>query len=383
MSTILNLSDKFANDLNKFFIWANENDYVVKKDDEVVNWSLNMLPDFIEPSRNKINAYVKELFQFYKLYDKNNLPIEETFIKIIIKEFKENKPTLKKSKKNEIDEITDDIQNANREPSSTNKRKYTKRSIKNMTEQNMTKQNMTDENMTKQNMTDEKVEIKMNKKSKKNEIDEITDDIQNANREPSSTNKRKYTKRSIKNMTEQNMTKQNMTDENMTKQNMTDEKVEIKMNKNGIKLVHKNWDISINENVTNLMSIIEYIGNQKDEIITELKKQQMNENEQKKENAIKKQKVDKPKIQEKTEPKKQKVDKPKIQEKTEPKIQEKIELDIQEKIEPKIQEKIELDIQKKTEPKIQKTKGLKITNRVYSLDLEDEFDKITLDDIEF
>ena len=322
MSIILNLSDKFVNDLNKFFIWADENNYVVKKDDEVVNWSQNMLPDFIEPSRNKINAYVKELFQFYKLYDKNNLPIEETFIKIIIKEFKENKPTLKKSKKNEIDEITDDIQNANREPSSTNKRKYTKRSIKNMTEQNMTKQNM-----TKQNMTDE------------------------------------------------NMTKQNMTDENMTKQNMTDEKVEIKMNKNGIKLVHKNWDISINENVTNLMSIIEYIGNQKDEIITELKKQQMNENEQKKENAIKKQKVDKPKIQEKIEPK--------IQEKIEPKIQEKIELDIQEKIEPKIQEKIELDIQKKTEPKIQKTKGLKITNRVYSLDLEDEFDKITLDDIEF
>jgi len=336
MSTILNLSDKFANDLNKFFIWADENNYVVKKDDEVVNWSQNMLPDFIEPSRNKINAYVKELFQFYKLYDKNNLPIEETFIKIIIKEFKENKPTLKKSKKNEIDEITDDIQNANREPSSTNKRKYTKRSIKNMTEQNMTKQNMTDENMT---------------------------------------------------------------DENMTKQNMTDEKVEIKMNKNGIKLVHKNWDISINENVTNLMSIIEYIGNQKDEIITELKKQQMNENEQKKEDAIKKQKVDKPKIQEKTEPKiQEKIEldiqekiEPKIQEKIEldiqekiePKIQEKIELDIQEKIEPKIQEKIELDIQKKTEPKIQKTKGLKITNRVYSLDLEDEFDKITLDDIEF
>jgi len=325
MSTILNLSDKFANDLNKFFIWANENDYVVKKDDEVVNWSQNMLPDFIEPSRNKINAYVKELFQFYKLYDKNNLPIEETFIKIIIKEFKENKPTLKKSKKNEIDEITDDIQNANREPSSTNKRKYTKRSIKNMTDENMT-----DENMTKQNMTDE-----------------------------------------------------NMTDENMTKQNMTDEKVEIKMNKNGIKLVHKNWDISINENVTNLMSIIEYIGNQKDEIITELKKQQMNKNEQKKENAIKKQKKIEPKIQEKIE-----LD---IQEKIELDIQEKIELDIQKKIEPKIQEKIELDIQKKIEPKIQekiepkiqKTKGLKITNRVYSLDLEDEFDKITLDDIEF
>jgi hypothetical protein len=323
MSTILNLSDKFANDLNKFFIWADENNYVVKKDDEVVNWSQNMLPDFIEPSRNKINAYVKELFQFYKLYDKNNLPIEETFIKIIIKEFKENKPTLKKSKKNEIDEITDDIQNANREPSSTNKRKYTKRSIKNMTEQNMTKQNMTKQNMNEQNMTDEKVEIKMNK--------------------------------------------------------------------NGIKLVHKNWDISINENVTNLMSIIEYIGNQKDEIITELKKQQMNENEQKKEDAIKKQKVDKPKIQEKIELDIQKKIEPKIQEKIEldiqkkiePKIQEKIELDIQKKIELDIQEKIELDIQKKIEPKIQKTKGLKITNRVYSLDLEDEFDKITLDDIEF
>ena len=67
MSTTLNLSDKFSNDLNRFFIWANENNYVVKKDDEIIDWSQNILPDFIEPSRNKINAYVKDLFQFYKL----------------------------------------------------------------------------------------------------------------------------------------------------------------------------------------------------------------------------------------------------------------------------------------------------------------------------
>lgn len=302
MSTTLNLSDKFSNDLNKFFIWANENNYVVKKDDEIIDWSQNILPDFIEPSRNKINAYVKDLFQFYKLYDKNNLQIEETYIKIIIKEFKENKPTLKKSKKNETNEtneIADDIQNANREPKETNKRKYTKRSIKN------TKEN------TKEN-----------------------------------------TKQNLKTQTDSGISCSESDSERL------EEKVDIKMSEIGIKLVHKNWDISINENVINVMSIIEYIGNHKDEIIAEIKKQQMNDS-----GTLKEKLVDDFKI---SKQKKQKVN--------ESKMQENLELEIQKVNEPKMQEKIESKITNWADSTVIEPE---------SPDLVDEFGEITLDDIEF
>ena len=325
MSTTLNLSDKFSNDLNRFFIWANENNYVVKKDDEIIDWSQNILPDFIEPSRNKINAYVKDLFQFYKLYDKNNLQIEETFIKIIIKEFKENKPTLKKSKKNETNEtneIADDIQNANREPKETNKRKYTKRSIKN----------------TKEN-----------------------------------------TKQNLKTQTDSGISCSESDSERL------EEKVDIKMSEIGIKLVHKNWDISINENVINVMSIIEYIGNHKDEIIAEIKKQQMNDSGTLKEKLVEKQKVDDSKI-----PKQKKEKVIKKQKVNESKMQENLELEKQKVNEPKMQENLELEIQKVNEPKIQEKIESKMTNWADSTviepespDLVDEFGEITLDDIEF
>ena len=324
MSTTLNLSDKFSNDLNKFFIWANENNYVVKKDDEIIDWSQNILSDFIEPSRNKINAYVKDLFQFYKLYDKNNLQIEETYIKIIIKEFKENKPTLKKSKKNETNEtneIADDIQNANREPKETNKRKYTKRSIKN------TKEN------TKEN-----------------------------------------TKQNLKTQTDSGISCSESDSERL------EEKVDIKMSEIGIKLVHKNWDISINENVINVMSIIEYIGNHKDEIIAKIKKQQMNDSGTLKEKLVDDSKI--PKQKKEKVIKKQKVN--------ESKMQENLELEKQKVNEPKMQENLELEIQKVNKPKMQEKIESKMTNWADSTviepespDLVDEFGEITLDDIEF
>jgi hypothetical protein len=301
MSTTLNLSDKFAKDLNKFFIWVKENNYVVKKDDEVVNWSQDMLPDFTEPSRNKIDAYVKELFQFYKLYDKTNLPIEETYIKIIIKEFKENKPSLKKSKKVETNEIVDDIQNTNREPKeSIVKRKYTKRSVKN-TEENIVKA-QTDSGMS------------------------------------CSESECEHT-----------------------------EEFEIKINENNIKLVHKHWDVSVDKD--KYLSFIEYIVNNKDKIVANLKTQiEQSENpKQKKGKTVKKQKES-----ENIKEKKEKVTKKQ-------KVVENVINESEKVIENVVEENV---VEEKVALKVVTNWG-DSTIEPGSPDLADEFGQVSLDDIEF
>lgn len=314
MSTVTtaSISDKFAKDLSKFFIWAKENDYVVKRGDTIIEWSQDMLPEFTEPSRNKIDAYVKEIFQLYKLYDKTNIQVEETYIKIITKEFKDNKPLLKKSKKSDVNEIADEIQNANREPKEIVKRKYTKRSVKN---------------------TEENVEEKVGKKTT-----------------------------ILKLQTDSGMSCSESESEQLEEQFM------IKMKESEIKLVHKKWNLSIDDDV-NIISVIEYIGNHKDKIIADLKKQQakkskkQNDNEsekpkQKKEKIIKKQIVDKVEEVKVLKQKKEKITKKQIDDKVQ-----------------------DIKVQEQNEPRIANWADSVVEPG--SPDLADDFGKVTLDDIEF
>lgn len=148
--TTLNLSVKFAKELSKFFTWANEHNYYLRNNDTIIQWSEDILPEFVEPSRNKIDTYIKEIMEKYEVFDKNDLKIEKTYSKLFTKEFKENKPTtkasktsktktLKTSETSETSIVPDEIQNDNRQPRETNtktetnepkKRKYTKRATK-------------------------------------------------------------------------------------------------------------------------------------------------------------------------------------------------------------------------------------------------------------
>lgn len=88
-------SEAFINDLNKFKIWLDENEYYLNDivTGEKVNLEVNMM-SFNEPSRNKLECYVKELLKCYCLV-KDNEDVDD--IKTMIKNFRQNKP--KKVKK--------------------------------------------------------------------------------------------------------------------------------------------------------------------------------------------------------------------------------------------------------------------------------------------
>jgi hypothetical protein len=92
------LTEKFNKEMEKFFEWASKNNYIIRDiDDEECEWSIELLSEFKEPSRNKLEMYIKSLFDKYTIMTDNN---EINDAKLLSKEFKEFKP-VKKSKKEE------------------------------------------------------------------------------------------------------------------------------------------------------------------------------------------------------------------------------------------------------------------------------------------
>lgn len=89
-------SETFVNDLEKFKIWLDENEYYLNDivTGEKVIFEKNMI-GFNEPSRNKLECYVKELIKYYSLVKEDE---EVDDIKSMIKNFRQNKP--KKVKNN-------------------------------------------------------------------------------------------------------------------------------------------------------------------------------------------------------------------------------------------------------------------------------------------
>ena len=99
------LTDKFKKELEKFFSWAVNSEYIIKDiNDEQHEWSLKLLNKFEEPGRNKLEAYIKALFAKYTI-TLNDMDIEDA--KLLAKEFKEKgekvKKTTKKSEEAELE----------------------------------------------------------------------------------------------------------------------------------------------------------------------------------------------------------------------------------------------------------------------------------------
>ena len=74
------MTEKFEKELNKFFAWAEEAEYVI----EDKAWTKKLVKDFEEPGRNKLMAFVK------KVYEKNSIEkdSEEVEQKELLKEYK-------------------------------------------------------------------------------------------------------------------------------------------------------------------------------------------------------------------------------------------------------------------------------------------------------
>lgn len=87
------VTEKFAKELNKFFSWAKDDGYVISKSGDNVEWSLKLLKGFEEPGRNKLDAYIKGLMKKYVI-SKDDEDLDD--YKVILKDFKENKPKRKR-----------------------------------------------------------------------------------------------------------------------------------------------------------------------------------------------------------------------------------------------------------------------------------------------
>ena len=96
----MNLSENFSTMMQKFFIWTEENEYVLTDmtNGSNIKWDMNLLSDFKEPGRNKIETFVKKLNKEYNLMKNSEKVLD---FKLMVKNFKENKPKIvKKNNKN-------------------------------------------------------------------------------------------------------------------------------------------------------------------------------------------------------------------------------------------------------------------------------------------
>lgn len=96
----MNLSENFSTMMQKFFIWTEENEYVLTDmtNGSNIKWDMNLLSDFKEPGRNKIETFVKKLNKEYNLMKNSEKVLD---FKSMVKNFKENKPKIvKKINKN-------------------------------------------------------------------------------------------------------------------------------------------------------------------------------------------------------------------------------------------------------------------------------------------
>lgn len=141
------MTDKFVKELEKFMKWAEENEYRIRnKNGEDKAWNMELLTAFVEPARNKLETYIKELIKEFVI-EKDNDEIEDA--KLFAKEFKECKPKRKRQSQSE----TETTESETKEKTSNSK---DKKEIKETKVKRVAKK-------SKKENTQEKNEIKDNK----------------------------------------------------------------------------------------------------------------------------------------------------------------------------------------------------------------------------
>jgi hypothetical protein len=86
---MIEVSEKFEKDLARFNEWLDESGYRIMQDERCKMWGLELLDDFKEQGRNKLDHYLKELMKAYKIVREGEI-VED--YKLVVKEFKETKP---------------------------------------------------------------------------------------------------------------------------------------------------------------------------------------------------------------------------------------------------------------------------------------------------
>jgi hypothetical protein len=106
-SVVAKLTVKFESDVQKFFVWADEKEYVIKDiDNNDIDWSLDLLKtiNFIEPGRNKLEGFIAAVKDTYNVY-RGKTKVDDA--KLLARDFKEA-PIEKKTTKKAKDESTEE-----------------------------------------------------------------------------------------------------------------------------------------------------------------------------------------------------------------------------------------------------------------------------------
>jgi chemotaxis protein histidine kinase CheA len=96
-TVVAKLTAKFESDVQKFFVWAVEKEYVIKDiDNNELEWSLDLLKtiNFVEPGRNKLEGFIAAVKDTYNVY-RGKTKVDDA--KLLAKDFKEA-PVEKKTK---------------------------------------------------------------------------------------------------------------------------------------------------------------------------------------------------------------------------------------------------------------------------------------------
>lgn len=95
MPTIV-LTEKFEKELKKCLNWLTETGYLLKDivDGSIVEWNSNLLNQFVEPGRNKLESYIKEVVKNFIIEFEGEIVDDH---KMIVKNFK-NRVDIKNEK---------------------------------------------------------------------------------------------------------------------------------------------------------------------------------------------------------------------------------------------------------------------------------------------
>jgi hypothetical protein len=101
-------SEKFVKEINKFFEWVKSNGYTIRDMEYNITkeWNIELLKKFVEPGRNKIESYLKELVNIYViLHDGEEVEDggTQSWAKMIAKDYKLEKKNKKQEKKQKIE----------------------------------------------------------------------------------------------------------------------------------------------------------------------------------------------------------------------------------------------------------------------------------------
>jgi hypothetical protein len=104
--SVVALTVKFESDVQKFFVWAVENDIFIKDiDNNDIDWSLDLLKtiNFIEPGRNKLECFIAAVKDTYNMYRISPFVSTKVYdAKLLARDFKEAPVEKKKRQKQRL-----------------------------------------------------------------------------------------------------------------------------------------------------------------------------------------------------------------------------------------------------------------------------------------